>query len=43
MMLVKEEFGKQVEAEWEHIKEGVLKLEQKEIDYAKSFFTSPDL
>jgi sulfite reductase (NADPH) hemoprotein beta-component len=36
-----EEFGKQVEAEWEHIKEGVLKLEQKEIDYAKSFFTSP--
>jgi len=37
-----EEFGRQVEAEWEHIKDGVLKLEQKEIDYAKSFFTSPD-
>jgi sulfite reductase (NADPH) hemoprotein beta-component len=37
----KEEFGKQVEAEWEHIKEGVLKLEQKDIDHAQSFFTSP--
>ena len=36
-----EEFGKQVEVEWESIKEGVLKLEQKDIDYAKSFFTSP--
>ncbi len=36
-----EEFGKQVEKEWLHIKEGVLKLDQKEIDYAKSFFTSP--
>ena len=37
-----EEFGRQVEAEWEHIKEGILKLEQKELDYAKSFFISPD-
>ena len=37
----KEEFGKQVEAEWEHIKEGILKLEQKDIDHAQSFFTSP--
>ena len=36
-----EEFGRQVETEWGHIKEGILKLEQKEIDYAKSFFTSP--
>ena len=36
-----EEFGKQVEVEWKSIKEGVLKLEQKDIDYAKSFFTSP--
>jgi len=37
-----EEFGRQVETEWEYIKEGVLKLEQNEIDYAKSFFTSPE-
>jgi len=37
-----EEFGRQVETEWEHIKDGILKLEQNEIDYAKSFFTSPD-
>ena len=36
-----EEFGKQVEVEWKSIKEGVLKLEQKDIDYAKSFFTPP--
>ncbi|MAJ90612.1 MAG: sulfite reductase [Legionellales bacterium] len=36
-----EEFGKQVEQEWLHIKEGILKLGQKEIDHAKSFFTSP--
>ena len=33
-----EEFGKQVEQEWLHIKEGILKLGQKEIDHAKSFF-----
>ena len=37
-----EEFGKQVEQEWLHIKEGILKLGQKEIDHAKSFFTSPN-
>jgi len=36
-----EEFGKQVEQEWLHIKEGILKLGQEEIEHAKSFFTSP--
>ncbi len=33
-----EEFAKQVEEEWLHIKDGVMKLDQKEIDRVKSLF-----
>jgi len=40
--LGKEEFTRQVEEEWLHIKDGVMKLDQKEIDRIKVFFTSPD-
>jgi len=37
-----EEFAKQVEAEWLHIKDGVMKLDQKEIDRVKAYFAPPD-
>jgi len=37
-----EEFAKQVEEEWLHIKDGVMKLDQKEIDRVKAYFASPD-
>ena len=40
--LGKEEFTRQVEEEWSHIKDTVLKLDQKEIDRVKAFFTSPE-
>ena len=40
--LGKEEFTRQVEREWSHIKDSVLKLDQKEIDRVKGFFTEPD-
>jgi sulfite reductase (NADPH) hemoprotein beta-component len=40
--LGKEEFTRQVEEEWLHIKDGVMKLDQKEIDRVKAFFTSPE-
>jgi sulfite reductase (NADPH) hemoprotein beta-component len=40
--LGKEEFARQVEEEWLHIKDGVMKLDQKEIDRVKAFFTAPD-
>ncbi len=40
--LGQEEFTRQVEEEWEHIKDGVMQLDQKEIDRVKSFFTMPD-
>jgi sulfite reductase (NADPH) hemoprotein beta-component len=40
--LGKDEFTRQVEEEWAHIKDSVLKLDQKEIDRVKEFFTSPD-
>ncbi len=40
--LGKEEFTRQVEAEWNHIKDSVLKLDQQEIERMKSFFTAPD-
>ncbi len=40
--LGKEEFARQVEEEWSHIKDGVMKLDQKEIDRVKAYFTSPD-
>ncbi len=39
--LGKEEFARQVEEEWLQIKNSVLKLDQKEIDRVKGFFTSP--
>jgi sulfite reductase (NADPH) hemoprotein beta-component len=39
--LGKEEFARQVEEEWHHIKDGVMKLDQKEIDRVRAFFTSP--
>jgi sulfite reductase (NADPH) hemoprotein beta-component len=37
-----EEFAKQVEAEWLHIKDGVMKLDQKEIDRVTAYFAPPD-
>ena len=37
-----EEFTKQVEAEWQSIKDSVLLLDQKEIDRVKAFFTEPE-
>lgn len=40
--LGKEEFARQVEEEWSHIKDGVMKIDQKEIDRVKAFFTSPE-
>jgi sulfite reductase (NADPH) hemoprotein beta-component len=40
--LGKEEFTKQVEEEWTHIKDGVMKIDQKEIDRVKTFFAAPD-
>ncbi len=40
--LGKDEFAKQVEQEWEHIKDSALILDQKEIDRVKGYFTAPD-
>lgn len=40
--LGKEEFAKQVEEEWLHIKDGIMKLDQKEIDRVKAYFAPPD-
>ena len=40
--LGKEEFARQVEEEWQHIKGSVLLLDQKEIDRVKGFFTEPE-
>lgn len=40
--LGKEEFARQVEEEWSHIKDSVLKLDQKEIDRVSAYFTSPE-
>ena len=40
--LGKEEFTRRVEDEWSHIKDGVMKLDQKEIDRVKAFFAAPD-
>jgi len=37
-----DEFGRQVEREWEQIKESSLLLEQKEIDRVTAFFAPPD-
>ena len=39
--LGQEEFTRQVEAEWSHIKDSVLQLDQKEIDRVKACFTAP--
>ena len=36
------EFTRQVEAEWSHIKDSVLLLDQQEIDRVKACFTAPD-
>jgi sulfite reductase (NADPH) hemoprotein beta-component len=38
----KEKFARMVEAEWEQIKDTVLRLEQKEIDRVAAFFTPPE-
>jgi sulfite reductase (NADPH) hemoprotein beta-component len=40
--LGKEEFTRQVEEEWQHIKDSVLLLDQKEIDRVKGYFTEPE-
>ncbi|MAS82415.1 MAG: sulfite reductase [Legionellales bacterium] len=40
--LGKEEFTRQVEEEWSHIKSGVMKLDQKEIERVQRYFTSPE-
>ncbi|WP_444945170.1 nitrite/sulfite reductase [Microbulbifer sp. VTAC004] len=37
-----EEFGRRVEEEWQHIKDGAEKLTQEALRWAKSFFTSPE-
>ena len=37
-----EEFARQVEEEWNHIKDGVMKLDQKEIDRVRAYFTPPE-
>ncbi|GAA5442541.1 Sulfite reductase [ferredoxin] [Microbulbifer sp. NBRC 101763] len=37
-----EEFGRRVEEEWQHIKDGAEKLTQEALQWAKSFFTSPE-
>lgn len=39
--LTPEVFAQQVEAEWQHLKDGYNKLTQAEIDRAKAFFTAP--
>ena len=39
--LGQEEFTRQVEAEWSHIKDSVLQLDQKEIDRVRACFTAP--
>ena len=39
--LGQEEFTHQVEAEWSHIKDSVLQLDQKEIDRVRACFTAP--
>ncbi len=39
--LGQEEFTRQVEAEWSHIKNSVLQLDQKEIDRVRACFTAP--
>ena len=36
------EFTRQVEDEWQHIKDGIMQLDQKEIDRVQAFFTSPE-
>lgn len=40
--LGKEEFTREVEEEWAHIKDSVLKLDQKEIDRVKAYFAPPE-
>lgn len=40
--LGREEFTRQVEAEWSHIKHSVLLLDQQEIDRVRACFTAPD-
>jgi len=40
--LGKEDFSRQVEEEWSHIRDSALKLDQKEIDRVKGFFAAPD-
>ncbi|MEQ8289600.1 MAG: nitrite/sulfite reductase [Gammaproteobacteria bacterium] len=40
--LGKDEFARQVEEEWQHIKDSVLLLDQKEIDRVKGYFTEPE-
>jgi len=40
--LGKEEFARLVEEEWLQIKDGAIKLDQKEIDRVKAYFTAPD-
>jgi len=37
-----EEFGRRVEEEWQHIKDGAEKLTQEALQWAKSFFTAPE-
>ncbi|WHI47521.1 nitrite/sulfite reductase [Microbulbifer sp. TRSA001] len=37
-----QEFGRRVEEEWQHIKDGAEKLTQEALDWAKSFFTAPE-
>ncbi len=37
-----EEFRRQVDAEWEHIRDGVMKLTQAELDRVKGQFSAPD-
>ncbi|MCG8378067.1 MAG: nitrite/sulfite reductase, partial [Proteobacteria bacterium] len=37
-----EEFARQVEEEWNHIKDGVMKLDQKEIDRVRAYFIPPE-
>ncbi len=37
-----EEFTRQVEEEWQHIKDSVLLLDQKEIERVQGYFTEPD-
>ncbi|WP_444930835.1 nitrite/sulfite reductase [Microbulbifer sp. SSSA002] len=37
-----EEFGRRVEEEWQHIKDGAEKLTQEALNWAKSFFTAPE-